>query len=121
MTQADVVIAGGGPTGLMLASEMLLAGVEPVVLDRLPEISQVPKGNGLIGQIVPMLDYRGLLDRFRAEAHTAAADHHASPLQTSAFDDPIGISQQQPSEDVLVVGGSAGEGAQPLSTATAAE
>ncbi len=66
--EADVVIAGGGPTGLMLASELLLAGVQPVVLDRLPEISQVPKGNGLIGQIVPMLDYRGLLDRFRAEA-----------------------------------------------------
>ena len=52
----------------MLASELLLAGVQPVVLDRLPEISQVPKGNGLVGQIVPMLDYRGLLDRFRAEA-----------------------------------------------------
>jgi 2-polyprenyl-6-methoxyphenol hydroxylase-like FAD-dependent oxidoreductase len=68
MTQADVVIAGAGPTGLMLASELLLAGVRPVVLDRLPEPSQVPKGNGLIGQIVPMLDYRGLLDRFRAEA-----------------------------------------------------
>ena len=68
MTQADVVIAGAGPTGLMLASELLLAGVRPVLLDRLPEISQVPKGNGLIGQIVPMLDYRGLLHRFRAEA-----------------------------------------------------
>ncbi len=72
-TQADVVIAGGGPTGLMLASELLLAGVQPVVLDRLPEISQVPKGNGLVGQIVPMLDYRGLLDRFRAEATYAGA------------------------------------------------
>jgi 2-polyprenyl-6-methoxyphenol hydroxylase-like FAD-dependent oxidoreductase len=68
MTQADVVIAGGGPVGLMLATELLLAGAEPVVLERLPEISQVPKGNGLIGQIVPVLDYRGLLDRFRAEA-----------------------------------------------------
>ncbi len=65
---ADVVIVGGGPTGLMLAAELRLGGVDPVVLERLPEISQIPKGNGLIGQIVPTLDYRGLTDRFRAEA-----------------------------------------------------
>ena len=64
----DVVIAGGGPTGLMLAAELRLGGVDPVVLERLPEISQIPKGNGLIGQIVPTLDYRGLTDRLRAEA-----------------------------------------------------
>ena len=66
MTETDVVIAGGGPTALMLACELRLAGVEPVVLERLPQISQIPKGNGLIGQIVPMLDYRGLLGRFSA-------------------------------------------------------
>jgi 2-polyprenyl-6-methoxyphenol hydroxylase-like FAD-dependent oxidoreductase len=65
---ADAVIVGGGPTGLMLAAELRLGGADPVVLERLPEISQIPKGNGLIGQIVPTLDYRGLTDRFRAEA-----------------------------------------------------
>jgi 2-polyprenyl-6-methoxyphenol hydroxylase-like FAD-dependent oxidoreductase len=65
---ADVVIVGGGPTGLMLACELRLGGVDPVVLERLPEISQIPKGNGLVGQIVPTLDYRGLFDRFRAES-----------------------------------------------------
>jgi 2-polyprenyl-6-methoxyphenol hydroxylase-like FAD-dependent oxidoreductase len=66
--EADVVIAGGGPTGLMLACELRLGGAHPVVLERLPEISPVPKGNGLVGQIVPMLDYRGLLERFRVQA-----------------------------------------------------
>jgi 2-polyprenyl-6-methoxyphenol hydroxylase-like FAD-dependent oxidoreductase len=65
---ADVVIAGGGPVGLMLAAELRLGGVDPVVLERLPAISEIPKGNGLFGQIVPMLDYRGLTERFRAEA-----------------------------------------------------
>jgi len=65
---ADVVVVGAGPTGLMLAIELCLGGVAPVVLDRLPEASQIPKGNGMIGQIVTMLDYRGLLDEFRASA-----------------------------------------------------
>jgi 2-polyprenyl-6-methoxyphenol hydroxylase-like FAD-dependent oxidoreductase len=64
---ADVVIIGGGPTGLMLAAELRLGGADPVVLERLPGISQIPKGNGLIGQIVPTLDYRGLAERFQAE------------------------------------------------------
>jgi len=65
---ADIVIAGGGPVGLMLACELRLGGADPVVLERLPGISEIPKGNGLVGQIVPVLDYRGLLDRLRAEA-----------------------------------------------------
>jgi 2-polyprenyl-6-methoxyphenol hydroxylase-like FAD-dependent oxidoreductase len=66
--EAEIVIIGGGPAGLMLAVELRLGGADPVVLERLPEISEIPKGNGLIGQIVPMLDYRGLLERFRAES-----------------------------------------------------
>ena len=49
--EADVVIVGGGPAGLMLAAELRLGGADPVVLERLPEISQIPKGNGLVGQI----------------------------------------------------------------------
>jgi len=67
METADVVIAGGGPTGLMLAAELRLGGADPVVLERMPEISEIPKGNGLVGQIVPTLDYRGLTERFAAE------------------------------------------------------
>jgi 2-polyprenyl-6-methoxyphenol hydroxylase-like FAD-dependent oxidoreductase len=65
---APVVIIGAGPTGLMLAAELCLACVTPVVLERLPQISQLPKGNGLFGQIVAVLDYRGLLDPMRADA-----------------------------------------------------
>jgi 2-polyprenyl-6-methoxyphenol hydroxylase-like FAD-dependent oxidoreductase len=63
-----VAIIGAGPVGLMLAAELCLGGVTPVVLDRLAEPSNVPKGNGLFGQIVSVLDYRGLLEEFRAES-----------------------------------------------------
>ena len=57
---SPVVIAGAGPNGLMLACELALAGIHPVVLDVLDGPSQEPKANGLVGQVVRMLDQRGL-------------------------------------------------------------
>lgn len=61
MTQRHpVVISGGGPAGLLVACELALAGVRPVVLERLPGPSDEPKANGLVGQVVRMLDMRGL-------------------------------------------------------------
>jgi 2-polyprenyl-6-methoxyphenol hydroxylase-like FAD-dependent oxidoreductase len=68
MVVLDVVVAGAGPVGLMLAAELGLAGVRPVVLERLPEPSALPKANGLVGQVVQLLDHRGLLERFGAGA-----------------------------------------------------
>jgi 2-polyprenyl-6-methoxyphenol hydroxylase-like FAD-dependent oxidoreductase len=65
---ADVVVVGAGPTGLMLAIELCLAGVTPVVIEQLPAVSEIPKGNGVFGMVVPVLDYRGLLEPLRAEA-----------------------------------------------------
>lgn len=60
----DVVISGAGPNGLMLAAELALAGVRPVVLDRLTEPSAEPKANGLVGQVIRLLDLRGLYHEF---------------------------------------------------------
>ncbi|MFC9999785.1 FAD-dependent monooxygenase [Nocardia sp. NPDC127526] len=59
----DVIIAGAGPVGLMLAGELRLAGAGALVLDRLPEPSGEAKANGLVGQVVPMMDRRGLYER----------------------------------------------------------
>ncbi|MDT5222004.1 MAG: hypothetical protein QOF15_4109 [Mycobacterium sp.] len=62
--RAQVVISGAGPNGLMLACELALAGIRPVVLDLLPGPSLEPKANGLVGQVIRVLDHRGLYQAF---------------------------------------------------------
>lgn len=62
----DVIIVGAGPTGLTLAAELCPAGVRPLVLERQPRPGDTPKAGGLGGQILDLLRYRGLLDRFEA-------------------------------------------------------
>lgn len=64
----DAVIVGGGPNGLMLACELSLAGIRPVVLERLTEPSDEPRANGLLGQVVRLLDHRGLHQRLSDDA-----------------------------------------------------
>jgi 2-polyprenyl-6-methoxyphenol hydroxylase-like FAD-dependent oxidoreductase len=75
VTDADVIIVGAGPTGLMLAGELPLAGVRPLVLERRPQPREIPRANGFAGQIVELLRYRGLMDRLEAASigpiHTA--------------------------------------------------
>ncbi|GIF13602.1 FAD-dependent monooxygenase [Actinoplanes teichomyceticus] len=56
----DVLIVGAGPNGLMLACELALAGVRPVVLERHAVPPGEPRANGLVGQVVRLLDRRGL-------------------------------------------------------------
>jgi 2-polyprenyl-6-methoxyphenol hydroxylase-like FAD-dependent oxidoreductase len=68
MTQTDVVIVGAGPTGLMLAVELALAGVRPLVFERRQEIGTVAKAGGLSGHVLQFLRHRDLGERVKAEA-----------------------------------------------------
>ena len=68
MTNHSVVIAGGGPTGLMLAAELALAHVDVVVVERraTPDPDRARAG-GLHARTIEVLDQRGVADRFLAE------------------------------------------------------
>src|SRR5919197_3627298 len=62
----DVIVAGGGPTGMMLAGELRLHGVHVVVLDKETEPTRIVRSLGLHARSIEMMDQRGLLDRFLA-------------------------------------------------------
>src|SRR5690349_2271154 len=77
---ADVVVAAAGPVGLMLASELCLAGVRPLVLERQPRLRKTPKASGFNGQIVELLRYRGLLERIEAASGRPAVPAPGAPF-----------------------------------------
>ena len=63
---SEVIISGGGPTGMMLASELRLHDVHVLVLEKDAEPSQVVRALGLHVRSIEIMDQRGLLDRFLA-------------------------------------------------------
>jgi 3-(3-hydroxy-phenyl)propionate hydroxylase len=72
MAEHAVVVAGGGPTGLMLAGELALAGVDVAIAER--RASQTLTGSragGLHARTIEMLDQRGIADRFLSQGQVA--------------------------------------------------
>jgi 2-polyprenyl-6-methoxyphenol hydroxylase-like FAD-dependent oxidoreductase len=74
MGEHAVVIAGGGPTGMMLAAELALAKVDVAIFERRPDHVLVgSRAGGFHSRTIEVLDQRGVADRFLAEGQVAQA------------------------------------------------
>ncbi len=87
MAEHAVVIAGGGPTGMMLAAELALAKVDVAIIERRPDHVLVgSRAGGFHSRTIEVLDQRGVADRFLAEGQVAqAARIGATVLDMSDF------------------------------------
>jgi 2-polyprenyl-6-methoxyphenol hydroxylase-like FAD-dependent oxidoreductase len=87
MTNHAVVIAGGGPTGLMLAGELALARVDVAFVERrVSEGLPGSRAGGLHARTIEVLDQRGIADRFLAQGQVAQiASFLGIPLDISDF------------------------------------
>ncbi|MFJ7590225.1 monooxygenase [Streptomyces sp. NPDC097617] len=85
----DVIVVGAGPTGLLLACELALAGVRTLVLERHTEPQQDSRALTLHPRSLELMDLRGLSPRFLGLGRTVPGWHFAAldtPLDFSALD-----------------------------------
>ncbi len=81
--QHAVAIAGGGPTGMMLAAELALANVDVAVIERRPDhVLAGSRGGGFHSRTIEVFDQRGIADRFLADGQVA----QAAMIATTALD-----------------------------------
>jgi len=81
MTDHAVVIAGGGPTGLMLAGELALAGVNVAIVEKRATSAVVgSRAGGLHARTLELLDQRGIVERFLAEGQKAQVNGFAGRM-----------------------------------------
>jgi rifampicin monooxygenase len=97
----EVIISGGGPTGMMLASELRLHDVDVLVLEKDAEPSQLVRSLGLHPRSIEIMDQRGLLDRFLVHGQQypgagrrfAGIDKPTTVTLDTAHDYVLGIPQ----------------------------
>ncbi len=99
MIQHQVVIAGGGPTGMMLAAELTLAGVDAAIVERrlTPELMR-SGALGLHARTIEVLDQRGVADRFLGEGkamQVAGFGHTKLDISDFPSRHPYGLALMQ--------------------------
>ncbi|AIA07022.1 MULTISPECIES: FAD-dependent monooxygenase [Streptomyces] len=83
---ASVIVVGAGPAGLMLAGELRLAGVDVIVLERLPQRTGESRGLGFTARTMEVFDQRGLLPGF-GEIETSTLGHFGGqPVDFAVLD-----------------------------------
>ncbi len=83
MTEHAVVIAGGGPTGMMLAAELALASIDVAIVERRPDQAVAgSRAGGLHSRTLEVFDQRGVADRFVAEGQR----YEAAPFANAVLD-----------------------------------
>ncbi|WP_229739048.1 FAD-dependent monooxygenase [Edaphobacter dinghuensis] len=102
MTEHAVVVAGGGPTGMMLAAELALAGVDVAIVERRTSQDLVgARAGGLHSRTIEVFDQRGIADRFLSQGelhrkglgfHHTISDISDMPTRHSYF---LALRQQQ--------------------------
>ncbi len=86
MTEHAVVIVGGGPTGLMLAGELALAGVDVAIVERRANQDLAgSRAGGLHARAIEVLDQRGIAERFVSQGQKYPVAHFHIPLDISDF------------------------------------
>ncbi len=107
-TRHAVVIAGGGPTGLMLAGELALAGVDVAIAERRADQNLAgSRAGGLQSRTIEMLDQRGIADRFLSEGQVAQVNGFAQiKLDISDFPTrhPYGLGLWQNNIERILAG-----------------
>ncbi len=108
MTEHAVVIAGGGPTGMMLAGELTLAGVDVAIVERRAnQERESSRAGGLHARTIEVLDQRGIADRFLSQGQVMQIQGFAGiPLDISDFPTrhPYGLALWQKRTEEILAG-----------------
>lgn len=108
MTGHAVLIAGGGPTGLMLAGELALAGADVAIAERRASPDLIgSRAGGLHARTIEVFDQRGIADRFLAQGQVVqTASFSGIPLDISDFPTrhPYGLALWQDRIEQILAG-----------------